>query len=59
MEWYYRLEVYARAKDGGLALGNLAPGVPHLAPLPVTGTAMNALYLGAGKPIGLRCMRAK
>jgi len=58
VQWYYRLDLFARQSDGTLALGNLAPGATHLSPLPVGGSAMNVLYLGGGKPIGLRCMRS-
>lgn len=59
VQWYYRLEVYARDAMGALALGNLAPAATHVSPLPVSGAAMNALYLGDGKPIGLRCFRKR
>lgn len=56
-EWYYRLDVYARASDGSLVLGKLAPGATHLLPLPISSASMNTLYLGDGSPIGVRCLR--
>lgn len=37
VEWYYRLQVYARAADGSLALGDLGPASTHVSPLPVAG----------------------
>lgn len=58
VEYYYRLEIYARGGDGTLRIANLAPGVPHIGPLPVSGDARNALYLGNGRPISVRCMRS-
>ncbi|MDI1444308.1 hypothetical protein [Polyangium sp. 6x1] len=57
IHFYYSLDIYVRAGDGELALGNLAPETDHVVPLPVSGAAMNELYLGNGKPIGLRCLR--
>ena len=55
VEWYYRLQIYAEMSDGSLALGDLGPASTHLSPLPVTGSELGQLYLGDGKPIGLRC----
>ncbi|MDC3954793.1 hypothetical protein [Polyangium jinanense] len=57
VHFYYSLDVYVRGNDGALALGNLAPQTDHVVPLPVSGAAMNELYIGNGKPIGLRCLR--
>jgi hypothetical protein len=58
VQFYYRLEIYVRPTEGMLALGNLAPGTPHVSTLPVAPELMTALYIGNGKPIGLRCFRA-
>ncbi len=55
--FYYSLDIYVRASDGSLALGNLAPGADHVTPLPVSGADLDALYIGNGRPIGLRCVR--
>lgn len=57
VHFYYSLDAYVRGADGELALGNLAPQTDHVVPLPVSGAAMNELYIGNGKPIGLRCLR--
>jgi hypothetical protein len=57
VDWYYRLEIYVRAADGSLALGNLAPAAARLTPLGISGAALSELYIGNGHPIGLRCMR--
>jgi len=59
IHFYYSLDVYVRGNDGALALGNLAPGTDHVVPLPVSGDAMNELYIGNGRPIGLRCLRVQ
>ncbi|HVK64073.1 MAG TPA: hypothetical protein VM694_06360 [Polyangium sp.] len=59
LHFYYSLDVYVRADDGALALGNLAPQTDHVVPLPVSGAAMSELYLGNGQPIGLRCLRVE
>jgi len=37
-------------------LFNLAPATEHVLPLPVAEDALDALYLGDGHPIGLRCL---
>jgi hypothetical protein len=57
VHFYYSLDVYVRAGDGSLALGNLAPDAEHVVPLPVSGSELDALYIGNGRPIGLRCVR--
>jgi hypothetical protein len=55
--FYYSLDIYVRANDGTIALGNLAPQTQHVVPLPVSGADLDALYIGDGHPIGLRCVR--
>lgn len=55
--FYYSLDIYVRADDGTIALGDLAPETQHVLPLPVSGAALDALYIGDGHPIGLRCVR--
>lgn len=57
VEWYYRLQIYAQMSDGTLALGDLDPASTHLSPLPVPDSELGQLYLGDGKPIGLRCFQ--
>lgn len=55
VEWYYRLQVYVRAADGSLSLGDLGPASTHVSALPVPSAMLGELYLGNGNPIGLRC----
>jgi hypothetical protein len=57
VHFYYSLDVYVRGSDGTLELGNLAPQTDHILALPVSGGAVNELYIGDGRPIGLRCLR--
>jgi len=57
VHFYYSLDVYVRGTDGTLKLGDLAPQAQHMLPLPVSGSALNELYVGDGRPIGLRCLR--
>jgi hypothetical protein len=55
--FYYSLDMYLRGGDGTLAFGDLAPGANHVTPLPISGDEWTTLYLGNGRPIGLRCWR--
>jgi hypothetical protein len=57
VHFYYSLDVYVQGSDGIVKLGNLAPQVDHVLPLPVSGGAITELYIGDGHPIGLRCLR--
>jgi hypothetical protein len=57
VEWYYRLQVYVRAADGSLSLGDLGPASTHVSTLPVPNAMSGELYLGNGNPIGLRCLQ--
>ena len=56
-EFYFSLDVYVRGADGSLKLGNLAPGSTHVEPLPIGPGEMRDLYIGNGRPIGVRCAR--
>lgn len=55
--FYYTLDLYVRGADGTIKLGNLAPQTDHVGPLPVTGSALHALYVGDERQIGVRCVR--
>lgn len=57
VHFYYSLDVYVRGSDGTIKLGNLAPTDDHILALPISGQALNELYIGDGRPIGLRCLR--
>lgn len=57
VQFYYQLRLYARDADGKLVLANLAPATTHVSPLPVSGAAMNELYVGDADKIGVRCIR--
>lgn len=55
--WYYSLEVYLRATDGTIKLANLAPQTEHVSSLPVSGSDLDALYIGGERKIVVRCVR--
>lgn len=56
-QFYFSLDVYVRATDGSLKLGNLAPDTTHVTALPIAAAEMKDLYVGNGRPIGVRCTR--
>jgi len=54
-QFHFSLDVYVRGIDGQLKHGDLTPGAQHVNPLPVTD--LKELYVGNGRPIGVRCVR--
>ena len=56
-DFYFSLDVYVRGTDGSLKHGDLNPGANHVGGLPIAPTEMKDLYIGNGRPIGVRCAR--
>lgn len=57
-DFYFSLDAYVRGTDGSLKYGDLNLGATHVAGLPIAPTEMRDLYIGNGRPIGVRCARA-
>jgi hypothetical protein len=57
-QFYFSLDIYVRGSDGALKWGDLTPGATHVGPLPVSDAELKDHYLGNGRPISVRCLRA-